>query len=112
MPFYLQAPAAMGGGVDKANAQVAEIPRRNPVRGHLMQAAVDRFNKNEAAMGRRYIEGGLVLQETDPDVASAWWRLGQIHAHRGRKDEARAAFTTVLRLDPALDEAKKSLQAL
>lgn len=52
VPFYLQAPAAMGGGVDKAKTQVAEILRRNPVRGHLMQAAVDRFNKDEAAMGR------------------------------------------------------------
>lgn len=50
--FYLQAPSAIGGGVDKATAQVAEIARRNPVRGHLAQASLDRFNKDDAAMNR------------------------------------------------------------
>ncbi len=50
--FYLQAPSAIGGGVDKATAQIAEISRRNAVRGHLAQASLDRFNKDAAAMNR------------------------------------------------------------
>jgi cytochrome c-type biogenesis protein CcmH/NrfG len=50
--YYLQAPEAMGGGVDKAKAQVAEIAKRNPVRGHLAQATLARFDKDDAAVAR------------------------------------------------------------
>ena len=48
--FYLQAPEAIGGGVEKAKAQVAEIAKRNPARGHLAQATIERaHNKDDAA---------------------------------------------------------------
>ena len=48
--FYLQAPGAMGGGVEKAQAQQAEIAKRNPARGHLAQATIERaHNKDDAA---------------------------------------------------------------
>ena len=40
--YYLRAPEAMGGGTAKAKAQVAEIAKRNAVRGHLAQAMLDR----------------------------------------------------------------------
>ena len=184
--FYLQAPAAMGGGIDKARAQVAEIRRRNASRGHLAQISIDRFNEDDAAAAtsldaavtalrpdadretrlgvglalqaferwdeaktyfevwaaqqpdlatpqyqlgriaavsgkhlevgaqglRRYLEDGLVRADNDANDTAAWWRLGQIHAHGGRKDEARTAFNTALRLDPANEEAKKALRAL
>ncbi|MGL6289662.1 MAG: tetratricopeptide repeat protein [Silanimonas sp.] len=186
--FYLQAPEAIGGGIDKAKAQVAEIAKRNPVRGHLAQISIDRFNKDEAAAARsmdaalaavaaasslehevrlgvgmglqsferwdealayfqrwaneqpraatpRYqlgriaavsgkhldlgaealravLGGGFERHQNDPRDTAAWWRLGQIEAHRGAKDAARTAFNTALRLDPTNEEAKKSLQAL
>lgn len=183
--YYLQAPPVAGGGIDKARAQVAEIARRNPARGHLAQISIHRHNKDEAAaaksldaavaavrpddraarlgvgmalqtsqrwdeafayfrrwtdeqpraatpryqIGRlaalsgRHLEagadalravlaGGLGRVDNDPDDAAAWWRLGQIEAHRGRKDAARAAFHAALRLDPADEEVKKSLRAL
>lgn len=50
--FYLQAPGAMGGGVEKAQAQQAEIARRNPARGHLAEATIQRahFKDDSAAM--------------------------------------------------------------
>ena len=50
--FYLQAPGAMGGGVEKAQAQVVEIAKRNPARGHLAEATIQRahFEDNAAAM--------------------------------------------------------------
>lgn len=186
--YYLY-PAAPGGGVEKAQAQQVEIARRNPVRGHLAEATIQRvhFEDSAAAMraidaavaaapalpaddidtrvmvgnslvaleryadartyyvawtaaqprhaaphyqlgrlaaisgqyldvGRagleRYLDGGLVRGENDPRDTAAWWRLGQIHAHGGRRDEARTAFNTALRLDPANEEAKKALSAL
>ncbi|WP_397607821.1 tetratricopeptide repeat protein [Silanimonas sp.] len=49
--YYLY-PAAPGGGVEKAQAQVVEIAKRNPVRGHLAEATIQRahFEDNAAAM--------------------------------------------------------------
>ncbi|GAB3730334.1 hypothetical protein GCM10028794_05550 [Silanimonas algicola] len=50
--FYLQAPGAIGGGVEKAQAQQAEIAKRNAARGHLAEATIQRahFEDNAAAM--------------------------------------------------------------
>ena len=49
--YYLY-PAAPGGGVEKAQAQQAEIAKRNPARGHLAEATIQRahFEDNAAAM--------------------------------------------------------------
>ena len=49
--YYLY-PAAPGGGVEKAQAQQAEIARRNPARGHLAEATIQRahFKDDSAAM--------------------------------------------------------------
>lgn len=38
--FYLQAPASMGGGFDKAREQIAAILRLNPFQGHLQEASL------------------------------------------------------------------------
>lgn len=72
--FYLQAPEAMGGGKAKAEAQVAEIAKRHPVRGHLAQATLDRVAKDDAAY-RRSIDAAVAaaprLPASDVDVRSA-----------------------------------------
>lgn len=55
--FYLQAPSIVGGGIDKAKAQVAEIAKRDPARGHYVRAQVlmaekkldEAFNATETA---------------------------------------------------------------
>ncbi len=63
--FYLQAPEAVGGGIDKAKAQVAEILKRNAVRGHLAQATIDRFNEDDAALARS-IDAAVAAAPTLP----------------------------------------------
>ena len=72
--FYLQAPEAIGGGKAKAEAQVAEIAKRHPVRGHLAQATLDRVAKDDAAY-RRSIDAAVAaapgLPATDIDVRAA-----------------------------------------
>lgn len=187
--FYLQAPEAMGGGIGKAKAQVAEIAKRNAARGHLAQATIERAHNKDAEaaaksieaaaaavsalpasdidtrvsvglslvaieryaqardyyqawiaaqprhaaphyhLGRlaamsgeyleegaaglkRYLDGGLARGDNDPKDTNAWWRLGQIQSKQGDAAAARASFQTALRLDPANEEAKKSLAAL
>lgn len=87
--FYLQAPAAIGGGADKAKAQVAEIAKRNAARGHLAQLSIDGFNKDEAAAKRSLDAALAAVQPDDRDV-----RLSVGMALQGyeRWDDARAHF--------------------
>ena len=72
--YYLRAPEAMGGGTAKAKVQVAEIAKRNAVRGHLAQAMLDRAAKDDAAY-RRSIDAAVAaapqLPASDIDVRSA-----------------------------------------
>lgn len=79
--------------------------------GRIAALSGDHLGVGAAAL-KAVLDGSLVRHENDPDDTAAWWRLGQIEAHRGRKDAARAAFHAALRLDPANEEAKKSLRAL
>lgn len=57
--FYLQAPAAIGGGVEKAQAQQAEIAKRNPARGHLAQATIERAHNKDNAAAMRAINAAM-----------------------------------------------------
>lgn len=54
----------------------------------------------------------MPLKLDSPAAQHAWFRLGQIHAHAGRKDEARAALGKALALDPKHREAKAALAKL
>lgn len=48
----------------------------------------------------------------DPEPKHARYRLGQILAKAGRKDEARAELQAALKIDPKFKEAKSALSAL
>jgi tetratricopeptide (TPR) repeat protein len=50
--FYLQAPGVMGGGVDKAREQAAEIRKRDAVRGHIASANIALDQKDPAGAER------------------------------------------------------------
>ena len=87
--FYLQAPAAIGGGMDKAKAQVAEISRRNAARGHLAQMTIDRYNKDTAAAEASFLAAIATVKPEDRDT-----RLGIGLYLKGveKWDEAHAFF--------------------
>ncbi len=180
--FYLQAPGAIGGGIDKARAQAATIGKYDRAKGLLAQARIAMHEKKPAEalkayesayalkpddaqlrlslilfyqeakrwkdayamakqwtvdepkkakpwyqIGRLAAESGQYLAEGeaalrtylklgretgDPEPKHARYRLGQILAKAGRKDEARAELQAVLKIDPALKEAKAALAAL
>ena len=68
--FYLQAPAVIGGGKDKANAQVNEISKRDAARGHLARAQVFISEKNNAAAIKSY-EAAYAAKPSDKNIRMA-----------------------------------------
>src|SRR5205814_1955101 len=52
--FYLEAPAAMGGGLDKAREQAAAIMARDPYQGRLQNAAIAESQKDTVAVERAF----------------------------------------------------------
>jgi tetratricopeptide (TPR) repeat protein len=180
--FYLQAPGAIGGGIDKARAQATAIGKYDRAKGLMAQARIAMHEKKPAEalkayenayalkpgdaqlrlslilfyqeakrwkdayamakqwavdepkkakpwyqIGRLAAESGQYLAEGeaalrtylklgretgDPEPKHARYRLGQILAKAGRKDEARAELQAALKIDPKLKEAKDALAAL
>jgi tetratricopeptide (TPR) repeat protein len=68
--FYLQAPAMIGGGKDKANVQVAEIAKRDVARGHLARAQVFMSEKNTVAALKSY-EAAYAAKPSDKNIRLA-----------------------------------------
>jgi cytochrome c-type biogenesis protein CcmH/NrfG len=180
--FYLLAPGAIGGGIDKARAQATAIGKYDRVKGLMAQARIAIYEKKPAdavkayeaayalkpgdpqlrralivgyqeakrwtdayrmikawvaeepgsnnaqyqlgrvaAVSGQYLaEGEAALRvylkmprkKDDPELKSAHYRLGQILARAGRKEEARAALQAALKLDPKFKDAKDALAAL
>ena len=54
----------------------------------------------------------LLREPGDPEPKHARYRLGQVLAKAGRKDEARAELRAALKIDPKFKEAKDALAAL
>lgn len=63
--YYLH-PAAPGGGVEKAQAQQAEIAKRNPARGHLAEATIQRAHFEDSAAAMRAIDAALAAAPALP----------------------------------------------
>jgi tetratricopeptide (TPR) repeat protein len=70
MEYYLQAPGAMGGGLDKAQAQAAQIARRDPAQGHLAQARLAGFDERKDEAAKHYASA-LAARPADPKVRLA-----------------------------------------
>lgn len=63
--YYLH-PVAPGGGIEKAQAQQAEIARRNPVRGHLAEATIQRAHYEDNAAAMRAIDAAVAAAPALP----------------------------------------------
>lgn len=115
MEYYLQAPAIVGGSVDKARAQAAELARRDPPRGHYARGRLASHDKQPAEAAKAYVAAwearpenagyraaaGLALQETkqwnrafdlylawtaeDAKAAGAWYQLGRTAVLSGQR---------------------------
>ena len=90
LQYYLQAPAMVGGGKDKASVQVAEIAKRDAARGHLARAQVFMLEKNNAAALKSY-EAAYAAKPSDKNIRLA---LGIGYQMTERWNEAFKHFRT------------------
>jgi tetratricopeptide (TPR) repeat protein len=63
--FYLLAPGFMGGGVDKAREQAAEIRKRDAIRGHLASVTIA-FDQKDTAAAERELKVAIQEAPADP----------------------------------------------
>ena len=93
MSFYQQAPGMMGGGVDKAYAQAAEIRKLDATRGQIAYAMLYSGEK-------KYAEASAALEEvlkTSPHDYAALYQMGKLAAVSGEKlDDGIAALRQCL----------------
>lgn len=98
--FYLQAPGIVGGGRDKAEAQVPLIAQADPVRGHQARATLLRMDGDADGMLREYDAAAALVADDNE-------RLGEILTAKGfqcqqleRWDCAFESFIAALDTDP------------
>jgi tetratricopeptide (TPR) repeat protein len=79
--FYAQAPAAMGGGIDKAREQAAVILKLNPMRGHIAYGFIAEREKDYAGAAKEYL--AAIASALTPDSAiNAHLSLGRVYITR------------------------------
>ena len=94
--FYSVAPGVMGGSMERAKAEAAEIGKLNAMRGHLEMGALFDREKNAAAAEREY----QAALDAAPDSALAHYSLGGFYQRQKRWDEAFALFERLMQAKP------------
>jgi tetratricopeptide (TPR) repeat protein len=94
--FYSIAPGIMGGSIDKAKEQAAEISKLNPLRGHFALARVAERQKDLATAEREY----KAAIEAEPDSANAYYLLATSYRNQSRWDEAFALYDELIKRRP------------
>jgi len=94
--FYLQVPGILGGSVDKAKEEAAEIRKRDSFRGRVAMAQVFLHQKDTAGAER---ELKAAVTESPAD-AKARLALGQLYANNQRWPEAFDSVEAILKTDP------------
>ena len=97
MMFYQQAPGMMGGGVDKAYAQAAEIKKLDPARGRLAYASVYTADKKYDQALAEFDE----VLKTSPDDYAALYQVGKLAVLSGQYlDRGLTSLRRCLELTP------------
>ena len=84
LQFYLQAPAMMGGGVDKARVQAAAIMARDSYQGRLQNASIAENQKDTVAAERSLRD----LVTAFPDSSAPAVQLAIYYFNAKRYDDA------------------------
>jgi tetratricopeptide (TPR) repeat protein len=82
--FYTQAPGVMGGSKEKAQEQIREIIKLNPMRGHWKQADLYMRDKNIPEAEKEYI----AAVQASPDSSAAAYTLGMFYQNNQKWTEA------------------------
>jgi tetratricopeptide (TPR) repeat protein len=89
--FYVEAPAIVGGGKDKARAQADAIAQLNPAMAHWVLAHIAEKNKDAASAEREY-RAAIAASHSG---TRAWFDLANFLFHASRFDEMEQALRTV-----------------
>jgi tetratricopeptide (TPR) repeat protein len=89
--FYLEAPAIVGGGKDKARAQAALLAPLNPAMAHWVIARIAEKNKDNATAEQEY----RAAIDASQGGARAWLNLAGFYRHMNRFDEMEQALRTL-----------------
>jgi tetratricopeptide (TPR) repeat protein len=100
--YYRQAPGIVGGGMDKAYAEAAEIRRRDPMRGATVLG-------NLYVAEKKYAEAFALLDELiakNPANKALLYQVGRLAALSGQQlERGEAALKEYFQYTPAPDEA-------
>ncbi len=80
--------------------------------GHYQLARIAARTGEHPDEGLASLDAYLGLPSRDVPEAHVWYRYGQLHAHKGETDEARASFERALELMPSLTQARDELNKL
>src|SRR5262245_29961419 len=94
--FYVLAPGIMGGSVEKAKAQAAEVRKLDALQGHQCFAMIYEQQKQYDLAEKEYL---AAVKENPDDRRAALW-LGQHYQNRGKYAEAFEIFEKRAKLDP------------
>ena len=103
--FYTMAPGVMGGSMEKAKEQIAEIEKLNPMRGHFERAALAERDKDGATAEKEYVAATTAA----PDSTVAFSTLGAFYRRQKKWADATAAYERVLAIKPDAYNAHLSL---
>ena len=90
--FYSIAPGVMGGSMDKAREQAAELVKLHPMRGHLAYARIAMREKNDTAV----ITAHEAAIAAAPDSTAGYYGLGSFHRSRNRFADALRLYDRLL----------------
>ncbi|GAC1430013.1 MAG: hypothetical protein NVS1B11_03070 [Terriglobales bacterium] len=86
--FYLEAPAIVGGGRDKAEAQARTLSTLDPARAHWVNARIAEKKKDFVPAEQEYRSAIQASHE----AASAWLNLALFYKHANRMEEMTEAI--------------------
>jgi tetratricopeptide (TPR) repeat protein len=90
--YYTEAPAFMGGGLDKARAQAGQVQQANPAMAHLILARVASKEKRYSDAENEY--KSAIRQSDNP--ADMWLQLAAFYRQHGRLDEMQNAVRSAI----------------
>jgi tetratricopeptide (TPR) repeat protein len=95
--FYSIAPGIMGGSMERAKAEAAEIQKFNAMRGRLEMAALFEREKKAAAAESTY----KAAVDASPDSVAGYYGLGAFYQRQSRWDDAFATYERLIQLKPS-----------
>jgi tetratricopeptide (TPR) repeat protein len=85
--FYREAPSVIGGGVDKAQAEAAQLDKVDPARAHHLRADIANGQKDFSTAEREYKQA--ISSSSHP--ALEWTSLASFYRRQNRFDEMESA---------------------